>query len=271
MLVSYILFCLINSIYCLNCTVSKKQSFVLNTFNNLEFEKTINNLNDQPAKKKKCYVKLIIAYTNNRFDLEFPEKSPNDDNTIQIEMTFLPIHRPLINQSATLNIIYSCSSRNDCNRYYVFGHISSMIAMNYSEIQGKLFQLFSVKQKGEFSCYLTTRRNYTCQKTLCVAIEKDDEQLDARCPSQIIKTTAVNIIVLVKNNIKQEMIKYVCNFDGCNNESTFKNVKNTVESYQNLLSKYATITMTDNAIIQIYISKILIIFTFFISIFQICI
>jgi hypothetical protein len=104
-----------------------------------------------------------------------------------------------------------------------------------------------------------------------MAIEKDDEQLDARCPSQIIKTTAVNIIVLVKNNIKQEMIKYVCNFDGCNNESTFKNVKNTVESYQNLLSKYATITMTDNAIIQIYISKILIIFTFFISIFQICI
>ncbi len=162
MLVSFIFFCLINSIDCLTCIQSTKKFFVLNLFNEVEFKNTINNFNNQPAIKKKCHVQLTIDYTNNRFNVEFRKESPTGDNIIKIETTFLSVDQPLIDQNVTMIIIYICSEIDDCNRQYVFKHFSSMIPMNYNETQEKLFQLLSVEQKGKFSCHFNLKPNATC-------------------------------------------------------------------------------------------------------------
>ncbi len=79
-------------------------------------------------------------YTNNRFDVEFPKTSPTGDNIIKIEATILSADKPIIDQSVRMIVLYTCFTEDDCNRQYVFEHLSSMIGMNYSEIQEKLFQ-----------------------------------------------------------------------------------------------------------------------------------
>jgi hypothetical protein len=216
-----------------------EKSFSLNPFNELEFKNTISELpNADNVPKGECHVLLTIDYTNHRFNVKFPKKSPSGGNFNEIRMTFSPIDRPFINQSVRMTVIYSCYTGVDCNRNYLLKYFSSMIAMNYSEIQEELFSIFTVEQKGKLSCYLNTEVSKKCSVPLCVAIEIEDGQFEARCGNDKNNVTEFNLIVQEKKDGVEKSIKYVCNFDHCNDENTFQNARRAVEFYHEDLLEF---------------------------------
>ncbi len=291
LLVSIILICLVNSIHCLTCIHSDtKNSFSLNPFNELKFQNTISNLTSADnVRKSECHVELTIDYTNYRFDVQFPQRSPNGGDFNTIRMTFSPIDRPLIDQSVVMTVIYTCYSEMDCNRNYVLKHFSSMVAMNYSEIQEKLFSIFVVEQEGKPFCYLNTELSKKCSIPLCVAIEIEDGKFQARCASdRKSDATKFDLIVQMKKDEVEKWIEYVCNFNYCNDENIFQNAKNAIEFYHQGLFEFfdlpkqvirrstmrtstklpiPTTKKINNAIIQTETSILIIIFTLFIFFF----
>ena len=280
-LVSFILICLINSIRCLSCIQSKKiNSFVLNPFKELEFYNTLNNLTSTPnVRKSECHLKLTISYTDQRFDIGFPETSSTGGDYNEIQVTFLSIDRPLINQSVILNIIYTCTSENDCNRNYALQQMTSIIVMNYSGVQEKLFQILAKKQQSKLSCSINIHLYGRCSVKLCVAVETNGGQFDESCGSKKSDITEVNLIVRKKEDDIKALIKYVCNFNYCNGAKISKDIKDTVRSFHQQLSKLfdlpkkviyrlttdTTATKSNNGIIQTKISIYL--FTTFLFVF----
>ena len=230
----------IRSIDCLTCVQSgAKSSFSLNPFNEIEFQLKINEsrmVDNVP--KGQCHVQLTIDYTNSLFDVEFPKRSSTGSNYNEIQMTFLSIHRPLESQSVQMSVTYTCYSGIDCNRNYVLKYFSSMIAMNYSEIQEKLSSIFTSEQEGKVHCSLDAQSSNKCSVPLCVADEIDNGRFKATCGSGKSDETKFELTVRDKKDGIKESIKYVCNFNNCNDEGTFQNAKSAVELYHEGLFKF---------------------------------
>ena len=183
-------------------------------------------------------MELTIDYTAHRLNIQFPLTIRTGATYNEIKMMFLSIDRPFIGQSILLNIMYTCTLEDDCSRIYVFRHIVSIIAMNYSEIHENLSGMLAKKQNKMF-CYDTTRPKEECPGKLCVAEEKENGRLNAACGSDKSDTTEVNMTVYMqKDRSIQERIKYTCKFDQCNGEDMFKTVKDTVRLYHQGLSKF---------------------------------
>lgn len=252
MLINLILFCLINSTFCLVCIYSKTKSFDLNSFNEVDFMNTLESFGNRSTIKKKCHVSLFINYTKNSFSVEFPRNSPTIGGVTEIQTTFSHIDRPLKDQNVIMSVGYTCIDNDECNRHYVFKHFSAMIEMNYNETQQSLFDLLSIKLNETFLCYRNPPVVSKCPEGICIAIEKGQGKLEGRCGSQGNKITKVNIIVRIKDDQQQKLINYACNFPQCNNEDRFGKVKNTVESYHQKLSelleplKFTTHSITRN-------------------------
>jgi len=238
-IVSYILFCLINSIDCRTCIQSKlTESFNLNSFNESQFKNTIDNMTSKDnVHGGKCYAAIDIDYTNHRLNIQFPRRS---DQINEITMRFLSVPQLLTNQTVLLSILYTCLDVDYCNRDYILKQIPYMIVIDYDEIQKKLFQLLTKVQNGKLSCYFNAGSHSQgyCKSKLCVAEERSNGKLEGSCGSEKSSLIEVNLLSRKKQYNIDELVKYICDFDYCNDNEIFTKIKNTVRKFQQYLSKF---------------------------------
>ena len=239
--VSYILFCLINSIDCRTCTQFKlHEYFTLNPFNELQFKNTIGSMpSTDDVHGGKCYAAIDIDYTNHHLDFQFPKTSPLNDQINEITMRFLSAPRSSTNQTVLLSIAYTCSDVDYCNRDYVLKQIPYMIVIDYDEIQKKLFQLLTKVQNGRLSCYFSaeSKSEGYCKSKLCVAKEKANGNFEGACGSTKSSLIEFNLLSRKKKDNIDELVKYICDFDHCNGNETFTKIKNIVRKFHQHLSE----------------------------------